>query len=102
VIDAGIDSEQRRDLQSNAIEPFAPIGKLLHGFGLQATGLARGLDDARAGSNLRSLNTRSHCFRGISFFCVQTLSGVQWLEFCGLGGRLLGCFLRWKVDLGTR
>jgi len=33
VIDDWIDSEQRRDLQSNSIDPFASVSKLLHGFG---------------------------------------------------------------------
>ncbi len=33
VIDEWIDSEQRRDLQSNSIDPVASVGKLLCGFG---------------------------------------------------------------------
>jgi hypothetical protein len=33
VVDDWIDGEQRRDLQSNSIDPVASVGKLLHGFG---------------------------------------------------------------------
>jgi hypothetical protein len=33
VVDDWIDGEQRRDLQSNSIDPVASVGKLLNGFG---------------------------------------------------------------------
>jgi hypothetical protein len=33
VIDDWIDSEQRRDLQSNSIDPVASVGKLIAGLG---------------------------------------------------------------------
>ena len=66
-----IDGEQRRDLQSNAIEPFASFGKLLHGSGRQARGLARGLHNARAGFVLRRLKTGFRRFGGANFLRVQ-------------------------------
>ena len=77
VIDDWIDSEQRRDLQSNSIDPFASISKLLHGFGWQGIRLAGGLDNASAGFVLSRLKTRFRRFRGANFLRVQASSGVH-------------------------
>ena len=101
MIDQWIDGEQRRDLQSNAIDPFASFCKLLHGFGRQATGLVRGLHNARAGFVLRRLKTGFRRFGGTNFLRVQALSGAFGLVFRPLRVGFLGCFLRRKVDLGA-
>ena len=76
MIDDWIDSEQRRDLQSNSIDPFASVSKLLDGFGWQGTRLAGGLDNASAGFVLGCLKTRFRRFRGANFLRVQALSGA--------------------------
>ena len=102
MIEDWIDSAQRSDLHSNEIEPFPSVGKLPHGFGRQATGLARGLHVARTGFVLRRFETRFCRFRGANFLCVQALSGAYGLGFHPLGVGFLGCFLRRRVDLGAR
>ena len=85
MIEDWIDSAQRSDLHSNEIEPFPSGGKLPHGFGRQATGLARGLHVARTGFVLRRFETRFCRFRGANFLCVQALSGAYGLGFHPLG-----------------
>jgi hypothetical protein len=74
VIDDWIDSEQRRDLQSNSIDPFASVSKLLHAFGWQGTRLAGGLDNASAGFVLRRLRNRFRRLGDADFVCAQALS----------------------------
>ena len=101
MIDQWIDGEQRRDIRSNAIDPFASFGKLLHGFGRQATGLARGLHDARAGFVLRRLKTGFRRFGGTNFLPVQALIGSYGLDFRPLRVGFLGFSLRRMVDLGA-
>ena len=102
MIDDWIDSEQRRDRQSNSIDPAASVGKLPHGFGWQETRVAGGLDNATAGFVLRRLKTRFRWLRGADFLRVQDLSGLRCLDFRPLGVGFLGCFLRRKIDLGPR
>jgi hypothetical protein len=101
MIDDWIASEQRRDLQSNAVDPFACFGKLLHGLGRQATGLARGPHNATAGFVLRRPKTRFRRLAGTNFLRVQALSGARGLDFRAWRVGFLGCFLRRKIDVSA-
>ena len=92
--------QERRDLESNAIEPLACFGSLLRGFWPQALDLARCLGKPSAHFDLGCFKTRLRVARAHGVLRAQCLRGDR-LNTRFLGVRILRHVLRHAAHLGA-